>query len=123
MKYLIALYVLLISAAAVGAEPPGANIDPAVAGSGLIDALASSQWTLVIGFGVMLLVWVLRVFVWKSLPAAALPYLAVGLASLAAVSTALVAQPAAWLTAIFAGVQAGLGAAGTWGLTKVVRNR
>ena len=94
----------------------GPEIDPNVAGKGLIDAISQSHWTLVIGFAVMLIVWIIRVFVRPNINPKYLPWVAVAIATLGTAAVALVADPAAWLTAVFAGIQAGLGAAGTYGL-------
>lgn len=93
----------------------GPEIDPGAAGTGLVEAINKSQWTLVIGFGVMLAVWALRLFVMPNVNTKALPWIAVIVASLGCFAVALVADPAAWLTAVLAGVQAGLSAAGTLG--------
>jgi len=101
---------------AVAQTPPGGDIDPTAAGSQLVDAIAGGQWGIAIGAGVMLLVWALRVFLWPSVPTKVLPWLAVALAVLGTGATALVSEPSKWLAAIWAGVQAGLAAAGAWGL-------
>ena len=96
--------------------PAVPEIDPGAAGTGLMDAIAQSHWTLVIGFAVMLVVWILQKFVMPNVNTKALPWIAILVATLGVGSVALIADPVGWLTAIFAGVQAGLSAAGTYGL-------
>jgi len=102
---------------------PGSDIDPSAAATGLIDAIGGAQWGLVIGFGIMLIVWVLRVFVLKSLNTKYLPWVATIMGGAGAFAAAMVLDPSAWLKAIMAGVEAGLAAAGTWGLLAVARKK
>jgi len=119
MKKLIGLVfgsAVFVSAVALAQEIPGPEIDPNAAGSGLMDAIAGSEWGLVVGFAVMLAVWIVRVFVWPNVGSKALPWLAIAIATLGTFAVAMVDDPSKWLSAIFAGVQAGLVAAGTWGV-------
>lgn len=102
---------------------PGGDIDPSAVGAGLVDAISSGQWGLVVGLAIMLIVWAIRTFAWPAIPPAALPWLATAIGALAAGGAALVADPSRWLPAILAGIQAGLSAAGTWGLLKVARKK
>jgi len=101
---------------------PGEGIDPNAAASGMVEAITSGQWGLVLGFGIMLAVWGIRIF-WKKLPKKLLPYIAVGIGGLIAFAAAMVADDSDWLGAVLAGIQAGLAAAGTWGLFGVVRKK
>lgn len=114
--------VAVLAALPVFAQPtPGGDIDPSAVGSQLVDAISSKQWGIVIGAAIMLLVWVIRTFAWQSIPSKALPWLATAIGALVGFATAILANPACWFPAILAGIQAGLAAAGTWGLLKVVR--
>jgi hypothetical protein len=118
----LAVLVSMVGAA-LAQGVPGPEIDPQVAVASLFDAINRSEVTLIIGCVVMLIVWILRAFVWKALDkkTALLPYLAVLIALLGTASVALVAAPEQWLAAIIAGVQSGVSAAGTWGLLGVAR--
>jgi len=104
---------------------PGPEIDPGEAVSGTIEAASSKQWVLLIGFGLMTVVWILRRFVWKKLQDKTewLPWLAIGIAVLGAGSVALVADPTRWLEAILLGIEAGLVAAGEWGVLGIARKK
>lgn len=116
-RYLIAVVALLFMAGfALAQGMPGPEIDPGAAGKGLVGAITGGQWGLVIGFGVMLIVWILRVFVWPNVNPKALPWIAIAIASLGTFSVAMASDPSKWLGALIAGVQAGLAAAGTWGV-------
>lgn len=95
---------------------PGPEIDPNTAGAGLIEALGQSQWTLVAGFSIMIAVWILRIFVFPNLGKAAIPWVAVIIATLGTFAVTLVENPANWFQAITAGILAGVAAAGTWNL-------
>ena len=110
-------------AAAVPTEPPGPEIDSGEAIEGLMEGINTSKVTLIVGAGLMIVVLILRKFVWKKLQDKTewLPWVAVGIAMAGTVGIALVADPAGWLDALLAGAQAGIGAAGTWGLLKVAR--
>jgi hypothetical protein len=105
---------------AAPALPPGPEIDIGAATEGLMTGINTSQVTLIIGAGLMICVFLLRKFVWKKLQDKTewLPWLAVGIATLGTTGTALVVNPVLWLDAVLAGLQAGVGASGTWGLMK-----
>lgn len=109
--------------AAVPAVVPGPDIDPGEAVGGVIEAASSKQWVLLIGFGLMTLVFVLRKFIWKKVNTKWLPWLAIGIAVLGAGSIALVADPSKWWEAILLGVESGLVAAGEWGILGVAREK
>ena len=108
--------MMLVFGYGVALAQPGPEINPGDATKGLIDAISSSQWTLVIGCAVMLVTWALRIFAWPNVNTKALPWIAVAIAVLGTFSVALVTDPEKWVTAVIAGVQAGIGAAGTYGL-------
>ena len=95
---------------------PGPEVDPSVAGETLIDAIKSGQVTIAIGAGVMLVVWILRAFVFPNVSTKALPWIAVAIATLGTLAVALVSDPAQWIQALIQGVLAGIAAAGTYGL-------
>lgn len=101
---------------------PGVEVDPSAAASGLVDAISSNQWGLVVGFAIMLLVWLVRI-IWSKLPTKYLPWFAVLIGGLSAFGAALVVDSKNWIGAILAGTQAGLAAAGTWGLLGVLRKK
>ena len=109
----------------VPTEPPGPEIDAGEAAEGMMEGVNTSQVTLIIGSGLMIFVLILRRYVWKKLQDRTewLPYLAVGIATLGTVGVALVADPLHWVEALLAGIQAGVGAGGTWGLFGVIRKR
>lgn len=111
---------LILAQSAV--EVPGPAVDPNVATSGFVEAISSHQWGLVIGFGLMLIVWGLRL-AWPKLNSKYLPWIAVAIGGLGATGTALAAEPQNWISALLAGVSAGLSAAGTWGLLGAVRKK
>lgn len=115
--------ILAQQAAALPAAADSVAIDPTQAASGLMDAISSKQWGLVIGFGIMVLVWIVRTFVLPKLNTKWLPWIATVVGGALAFATAMVADPAAWLPAVLSGIQAGLAAAGTWGLLAVVRKK
>lgn len=117
-----AAIVLALAGVALAQDLPGGDIDPGKAAQGLVDAFGSGSWGLVIGFGLMVVVYVVRLLAPK-LSSKALPWIAVGLGVASAFGAAMVAAPDQWLAAVLAGVQAGLTAAGTWGLLKVARER
>jgi len=96
-------------------------VDPGETVNTLIGAASSSQWALLIGCVLCLVVWVIRKFVWKQVSPKILPWLAVVIGAAGGAGFALVANPSAWLQALILGVNGGLSAAGTWGLLKVAR--
>lgn len=93
-----------------------ASTEPGAAVTGLVAAIGSGQWGLVIGFGIMLIVWGLRVFAMPNVNTKVLPWIATFIGALGAFSVAMVADPTHWIQALLSGVTAGLAAAGTWGL-------
>lgn len=103
--------------------PNEVPIDPAVASEGLISAIGSGNFGLIVAFGLMIAVWILRKFVLKKLNSKWLPWISTILGGLGAFATALAIDPKKWLTAILSGVEAGLAAAGYWGLTGIARNK
>lgn len=102
--------------AADAAQPADASTEPGPAATGLVAAIGSGQWGLAIGFGIMLIVWGLRVFAMPNVNTKALPWIATFIGALGAFSVAMVADPSHWIQALLSGVTAGLAAAGTWGL-------
>jgi hypothetical protein len=96
-------------------------VDPGEVVNTLVSAAGSSQWALLIGAVLCLLVWVIRKFVWKEVNPKILPWLAVAIGALGSAGFALIANPTAWVSAVILGVNGGLSAAGTWGLLKVAR--
>lgn len=110
----VGLAVLLGFAAVAWAQE--GDIDPTQVGSQFIDAISGKQWGLAIGAGLMLVVWIIRTFIWRSVSSKVLPWLAVAIGAVGAFAGAMLAAPSQWLAAIMAGIQTGLAAAGTWGI-------
>jgi hypothetical protein len=114
----VGLAVLVAFAGIAWAQvaPAEQPIDPTVMGNKLVDAISGKEWGLALGAGLMLLIWFLRLFVLKALNTKVLPWISVCLGAIGAFAAAMIVAPAGWLGAIMAGIQAGLAAAGTWGL-------
>ena len=98
-------------------------VDPGETVNTIVGAAGASQWALLIGAVLCLIVWVIRKFVWKQLDTKYLPWLAVAIGACGGAGFALVAEPANWINAVILGVQAGLSAAGSWGLLAVARKK
>lgn len=91
---------------------------PTFAIEGLVDAIRTSQGTLVMAFTLTLLVWGMRNLPvlqdWMTkLPKAAMPWVAIGLGVLGGVSSALI-EGKPILEAAIHGIVVGLCGAGTW---------
>jgi hypothetical protein len=99
---------------------PGPVVDADVVAANLVDAISSQNWGVVIGCVIMLIVWGVRL-VWTKLPSKWLPWLAVAIGSLGAIGASLMLGTSDLIGALLAGIQAGLAAAGTWGLLGVIR--
>jgi hypothetical protein len=96
-------------------------VDPGETVNTIVAAGSSSQWALLIGAVLCLIVWVIRKFVWTNVNSKILPWLAVAIGACGGAGFALIAHPEAWLQAIILGVNGGMSAAATWGLLGVVR--
>jgi hypothetical protein len=71
------------------APPPKPDKSLGEAVGGFIQAIKGGDWTLIIAFGLMLLIWVIR-FVWKAFPAKWTPWIAAGVAVVGAIAVALI---------------------------------
>ena len=98
-------------------------VDPGETVNTIIGAAGASQWALLIGAVLCLIVWIIRKFIWREVNPKILPWLAVAIGGCGGAGFALVAEPYNWLNAVILGVQAGLSAAGTWGLLGVTRKK
>ena len=107
----------------VGQVPEVPAVDPGDVVNTLIQAAGASQWAMLIGCVLCLVVWVIRKFVWKQVSAKILPWLAVAIGACGGAGFALVDNPANWIMAVVLGINGGLSAAGTWGLLGVVRKK
>lgn len=108
------------AAPAVGAPvvaPPSSPEQALGLLSALIAAFKSGNWALVSAIGIMLAVYLLRLFVLPKLKVSSdkLPYISAGLGLLVAIAVNLSAgQP--WMVAIFSGISMGAAASGFWHL-------
>ena len=84
----------------------------------IIDAAKEGKWGLVVAGVLMILVWVLRRFLWTSLPKEYLPYITVGVAGVVAFAGAVLAEVAVvdalWVAV--GGLMTGLTGVGFWEL-------
>ena len=116
------LAVLLTSLVVLAQDVPGPIVDPQTSAEGFVSAIASHQWGLAIGFGLMLVVWIMRLL-WHSLKSEYLPYVAVTISTLGTVGTTIVLDSSNWLGAILAGISAGLTACGIWDLFGIAKKK
>jgi len=93
------------------------TVDAIEAGQLLVEAVQSGNWTVAVALGLTLLIFVVRKYLWKSIPKKAIPYVTLGLATAAEVAVALYAG-AEPLTAVLSGVMLGLAAVGGWEFIK-----
>lgn len=131
-------FMLALAPAAAGAAPDGgldagaeaANTaapptaapqtpkDAIKAGTDALTAFRSGEWLLGIALAVMVLVFVLKRFVFKALPGSWLPWLSVGVAVAGAVADAILSGiesgNLSWLSVGSTGLLAGLAAVGVW---------
>jgi hypothetical protein len=101
---------------APASQPAIPVVDPDDLGGILKQIFASakgSKWALLVGFIVMLLTWFVNRMLKQKIPTNVLPWLAIGLSTVASVAFAL-ATGVGWLNAIIVGFQQGLVAAGSW---------
>ena len=81
----------------------------------IVNAFNAKDWGIFAGLIIMALVWILKKFVWKKLPVAALPWVAAGAGIAVAVATGL-ASGLTWWKAILNGLTVGAAASGLWSL-------
>ena len=74
----------------------GVDEDPAAAVSVIVQAFKQGHWSLAIGTLVLLLVWVVRRFLWQLIPKHVLPWLALALAMATTVVVGLIAGVVWW---------------------------
>jgi len=91
-------------------------VDPDDIGGILKQILVSAKtgkWALLVGFIIMLLTWLVNKLLKQKIPANVMPWLAIGLSTIATVAFSL-ATGVGWLNALIVGFQHGLMAAGGW---------
>lgn len=81
----------------------------------LVNAFNAKDWGILAGLIIMALIWILKKFVWKALPLAALPWVSAGAGVAVAVATGLAAG-LIWWKAILNGLTVGAAASGLWSL-------
>jgi hypothetical protein len=94
-------------------ETPAVDENPGEYVEKIIDAYSNKDWGILAGLSIMLLIWIVKRFVWTSLPVSALPWVSIGLGVLVAVATALMAGQL-WWKAILNGLTTGAAASGLW---------
>jgi len=125
-RLLIGLFVLFAPVLALAQETPpapGPDVDPGAMINTLVDAIGSSNWGLLAAAVVMILVWVIRKFLWKAVNAKVLPWLAVSIGALSGAGAALIEDNSDWIRALLNGISLGLMAAGQWGLLGAVMKK
>jgi hypothetical protein len=107
----------VVDAGAALAAPSAAAVadaEPAELFKSFVDALRQSRWGFAVGFGVMLLTWVVRFTLLRDrIPTKYLPWLAIGL-GLAADVSFQVGVGVVWWEALLSGLTHGSAAAGLW---------
>ena len=84
-------------------------------GTWVIKAIRGGEWGLAIAGILMVLVWVIRKFIFLRLPSSYMPWVAAGLGAASAIAANLQAgQP--WLAALISGLMVGLASSGLWSL-------
>jgi hypothetical protein len=101
----------------VAPPDPGKPLGEAV--GGLIQAIKAGDWTLVIAFGLMILIWVIR-FAWKAFPVKWTPWIAAGAAMVGAVVVALI-NGSDIMTAVHAGLLVSVSSGGIFSLISSVK--
>jgi uncharacterized membrane protein len=79
----------------------------------ILASAKTGKWALLVGFIVMLLTWLVNKLLKQRIPSNVMPWLAIGLSTIAATAFAL-ATGVDWLNALIVGFQQGLLAAGGW---------
>jgi len=92
---------------------PESNVtDPGDTTVSLVAAAHKREWGLVVGFALMLLVWIVG-FVWKALPSAWLPWLSLVLGVVGTVGLDL-SHGLPWWRAMLTGLSTGMVSIGSW---------
>ena len=81
----------------------------------LVAAAKGGQWALVAALGIMVVIWALKTFFWKSLPPKAMPWVSAAAGVLLSFAATLQGG-ASWLQAAIAGLFTGAAASGFWSL-------
>ena len=122
MKYALSLkafsLTLLLSALvwaqeALPAQPSTEEVIGMV--QALVEAAKGGHWALAVSLGVMILVWALRKFFWKSIPGKLIPWVSAGVGVILAV-TMSIQDGSDIMGALSAGLLTGTAASGLWSL-------
>ncbi len=110
---------LLVSIQALAQSAPGPDVDVVKTGTDLVAAIEAKNIGLIVAFAVLIVVFLLKRYVWKSVNKKYLVWIAVVIGALTGASAALIQDSTDWLSAILSGVGLGFMAAGQWSATKV----
>ena len=81
----------------------------------MVKAFNAKDWGIFAGLAIMIVIWGIKKFIWKSLPVGALPWVSAGLGVAVAVATGLFAG-LVWWKAILNGLTVGAAASGLWSM-------
>lgn len=90
-------------------KDPGAYVEK------LVQAFNAKDWGIFAGLAIMLSLWILKKFIWKSLPVGALPWVSSGTGVVVAVASGLFVG-LIWWKAILNGLTVGAAASGLWSM-------
>ena len=120
---------MILYLTALLAQIPGPEIDLDSTAKALSEAIESGNWPFIVGPAVMILTWVAQLIYPKisgdsTFLGIKLPYLvAIIIATVGWFGVAMLANPAAWAMAIWAGVKAGIAAGGAYAtVPKPIKN-
>lgn len=102
-------------AAAAAAEPLPVEGNEGEYIKALVKAFNAKDWGIFAGLALMILVWVLKKFIWKTLPVGVLPWVSAGAGVAVAVATGLFTG-LIWWRAILNGLTVGAAASGLWSM-------
>lgn len=114
---------VVVADVVVSPEPGGGDIPAPVVPktaeelvSGLISAVGSQNWGLVVGLGLMVLIYIVRLF-WTTLPKKHVPWIALVAGLALSISVGLV-EGVVWWKALLNGVAIALSSSGFWQIFK-----
>lgn len=90
--------------------------DPTTFTDSIKTAYAAKEWGVLVGFILMLVVFLIVKFLWKTLPVAWIPYMSIAFGVLGDVGWQLAIGGQVWWRAILAGLTSGATATGMWEL-------
>lgn len=89
--------------------------DPTTFFTNLVEAVQSKRWSPVIGSVLLILVWIVRKFLWKKLPKKVVPWIALGIGIVATMGLGM-AGGVVWWKALISGLVSGGQAIALWEL-------